>query len=90
MPSNIEDYVHRIGRTGRAGATGVAVSFFTEKHRKMARELVEILQKAHQEVPHPLMEMSQFGGGGGFDSNRRYGSGGGSRGGGGFGGRGRY
>ena len=29
MPNNIEDYIHRIGRTGRAGATGVAVSFFT-------------------------------------------------------------
>ena len=29
MPNNIEDYIHRIGRTGRAGASGVAVSFFT-------------------------------------------------------------
>ena len=28
MPNNAEDYVHRIGRTGRAGARGVAYSFF--------------------------------------------------------------
>lgn len=28
-PNNSEDYIHRIGRTGRAGATGVAITFFT-------------------------------------------------------------
>ena len=31
MPKCIEDYVHRIGRTGRAGAKGIAYSFFTKK-----------------------------------------------------------
>lgn len=29
FPSNLEDYVHRIGRTGRAGAKGIAYSFLT-------------------------------------------------------------
>lgn len=29
-PNNSEDYVHRIGRTGRAGATGVSISFVSE------------------------------------------------------------
>ena len=29
LPKTAEDYVHRIGRTARAGARGVAVSFFT-------------------------------------------------------------
>ena len=28
-PNNSEDYVHRIGRTGRAGAKGTAITFFT-------------------------------------------------------------
>lgn len=28
-PNNSEDYVHRIGRTGRAGANGTAITFFT-------------------------------------------------------------
>lgn len=42
MPNNIEDYVHRIGRTGRAGAKGVAVSFFTDKNSKMTRDLVKV------------------------------------------------
>eukprot|EP00286_Rhodomonas_abbreviata_P000205 CAMPEP_0181290574 /NCGR_PEP_ID=MMETSP1101-20121128/1485_1 /TAXON_ID=46948 /ORGANISM="Rhodomonas abbreviata, Strain Caron Lab Isolate" /LENGTH=281 /DNA_ID=CAMNT_0023394865 /DNA_START=105 /DNA_END=946 /DNA_ORIENTATION=- len=46
MPNNIEDYIHRIGRTGRAGAKGTAVSFFTDKASKMARDLVEILREA--------------------------------------------
>ena len=30
MAKNIEDYTHRIGRTGRAGKTGVAISFLTK------------------------------------------------------------
>ena len=39
MPSCAEDYVHRIGRTGRAGATGTAYSFFTSANGKMARQV---------------------------------------------------
>ena len=76
FPNNTEDYVHRIGRTGRAGAKGTAVSFFTDKAAKMAKELVEILYEAKQEVPQALA--SQVGGYGG---GSRYGGGGGGRGG---------
>jgi ATP-dependent RNA helicase DDX5/DBP2 len=65
MPNNIEDYIHRIGRTGRAGAKGVSVSFFTEKASKMAPELVTILREAGQEIPPALKNMRFFGGGGG-------------------------
>jgi ATP-dependent RNA helicase DDX5/DBP2 len=88
MPNNMEDYVHRIGRTGRAGARGTAVSFFTEKASRMAKELVEILYEAKQEVPPALA--SQAGGAYGGGSSR-YGGGryGGGNGGGGRGG-GRY
>ncbi|PSC72623.1 DEAD-box ATP-dependent RNA helicase 20 [Micractinium conductrix] len=83
MPSSAEDYVHRIGRTGRAGATGAAYSFFTSANGKMAKQLVSILEEAGQAVPP---EMRQFalmggGGGGGFRSRGR-GGGGGGRGGG--------
>ena len=79
MPNNIEDYVHRIGRTGRAGATGVSVSFITEKHSKMARELVDILQGANQVVPPQLTQMMSMGGGGHHGGSSGFG--GGSRGG---------
>lgn len=42
-PQNIEDYVHRIGRTGRAGNTGVAISFINESNRPVARDLYDLL-----------------------------------------------
>ena len=70
MPNTIEDYVHRIGRTGRAGAKGVSVSFFTEKHGNMARKLIEILGKAKQDIPRELEALSHSGGGGGGGGGR--------------------
>ncbi|MDR3514691.1 MAG: DEAD/DEAH box helicase [Azospirillaceae bacterium] len=39
LPKVAEDYVHRIGRTGRAGATGVALSFFTRQDFKQVRAI---------------------------------------------------
>lgn len=71
-PNNIEDYIHRIGRTGRAGAKGLAVSFFTEKHAKLARELLDILEKAKQDVPPELLGYVRSGGGGGHSRYRRH------------------
>ena len=87
MPNNIEDYVHRIGRTGRAGAKGASFTFFTQEHAKLARELVGLLRDNDQFVPPELQDMVRYGGGGGGHS--RYGGGGRGRGRGGFrGGRG--
>lgn len=62
FPSNLEDYVHRIGRTGRAGATGTAFSFFTHANVKHARELIKILQQAGQAVPPQLAALSRTAG----------------------------
>lgn len=46
LPSNIDEYVHRIGRTGRCGNIGRAVSFFDlDKDSQLARSLVSILNK---------------------------------------------
>ncbi|KAJ3241030.1 ATP-dependent RNA helicase dbp2 [Chytriomyces hyalinus] len=74
FPNNIEDYVHRIGRTGRAKTTGTAYTFFTTDNYKQARDLVGILEEAKQEIPAQLREMSFSGGGGG--AHPRYGGGG--------------
>jgi ATP-dependent RNA helicase DBP3 len=54
FPINIEDYVHRIGRTGRAGKQGVAHSFFTPNDRPRARDLIDVLRKAGQPIPSEL------------------------------------
>jgi ATP-dependent RNA helicase DDX5/DBP2 len=95
MPSCAEDYVHRIGRTGRGGAEGLSFSFFTSNNSKMAREIVGILREAGQVIPQELQAFARAsrGGGGGFRSRGYRGGrfgGGGGRGGrrGGYGGRG--
>ena len=56
MPKNIEDYIHRIGRTGRVGNKGTAISFFNSKNASIASELVNILNKMNQEVPQFLYQ----------------------------------
>lgn len=94
LPTDIDDYVHRIGRTGRAGNVGKATTFFNENNRNVARGLAELLKEANQEVPEFLTRGSGFGGGsanprpgrgfGGYQANRdsRYTSSAFSRGGG--------
>ncbi|KAK8022300.1 ATP-dependent RNA helicase dbp3 [Apiospora rasikravindrae] len=56
FPLTIEDYVHRIGRTGRAGKTGLAITMFTEHDKAHSGELVNILKQANQPVPEELMK----------------------------------
>ncbi|CCE61957.1 hypothetical protein TPHA_0B02850 [Tetrapisispora phaffii CBS 4417] len=51
LPTDIDDYVHRIGRTGRAGNTGVATSFFNRGNRNVVKGLNDLLIEANQEVP---------------------------------------
>ena len=62
FPGNVEDYVHRIGRTGRAGAKGNAYTFFTRKDAGKASSLVKIMEHAGQQVPPQLMSMARGGG----------------------------
>ncbi|KAI4949915.1 DEAD-box ATP-dependent RNA helicase [Alternaria arbusti] len=67
LPTDIDDYVHRIGRTGRAGNTGIATAFFNRGNRGVVRDLLDLLKEANQEVPSFLesiaREGSGFGGG---------------------------
>ncbi|KAG0049444.1 DEAD-box ATP-dependent RNA helicase [Gryganskiella cystojenkinii] len=49
--SDIDDYVHRIGRTARAGNQGLATSFYNDKHDGIAPQLTKILQESNQEIP---------------------------------------
>ncbi|CAL1376199.1 unnamed protein product [Linum trigynum] len=56
FPLTTEDYVHRIGRTGRAGKKGVAHTFFTHHNKGLAGELVNVLREAKQIVPESLLK----------------------------------
>ena len=58
FPGNMEEYVHRIGRTGRAGRKGRAVSFFTRKDWASAADLITILEKSNQKIPTVLRDMA--------------------------------
>ncbi|XP_073708178.1 DEAD-box helicase 3 X-linked b isoform X2 [Garra rufa] len=58
LPSDIEEYVHRIGRTGRVGNLGLATSFFNDKNGNITKDLLDILVEAKQEVPSWLESLA--------------------------------
>lgn len=71
-PNSSEDYIHRIGRTGRCNQTGTAYTFFTPNNARQAKELIGVLEEAGQQPPKELLEMSKMGGGGGKMRSRYY------------------
>jgi len=96
MPNDVEEYVHRIGRTGRMGNLGLATSFFNDRNRNLVKDLVELIIESNQELPSWLESMSmdsrnnfsggkrggkgRFGGTGFGAKDVRYENGGGKRG----------
>ncbi|CAK5022677.1 unnamed protein product [Meloidogyne enterolobii] len=58
-PNNSEDYVHRIGRTGRQDKTGTSYTFFTQNNSPKARDLIKVLEEAKQVVPPRLHELAE-------------------------------
>ena len=54
FPLTVEDYVHRIGRTGRGGATGISHTFFTDNDKSLAGGLVGVLSEANQSIPQEI------------------------------------
>jgi ATP-dependent RNA helicase DDX3X len=59
LPTNIDDYIHRIGRTGRCGNKGNAVSFISEKSKPIMKDLLKILQKHKQNIPDWFEEFAR-------------------------------
>ena len=55
LPNNADDYVHRIGRTGRAGATGRAVSFASPDERNLLRQIERLIRKPLPLLPLPVL-----------------------------------
>lgn len=85
-PASSEDYVHRIGRTGRSHKTGTAYAFFTPTNAKQANDLIAVLQEANQVVNPKLYQLAEmtrtgaFGKGRSKFGNRGYDKAGGSSG----------
>merc|ERR1719203_1529725 len=63
VPKTLEDYIHRIGRTGRAGAKGVALTFFpaeayTPDMIRMARNIAKSMREVGQHPPDALLSLT--------------------------------
>ena len=55
LPHVPEDYVHRIGRTGRAGLSGVAISLVTNEDKKQLRDIERLIKN-----PIPVADIAEF------------------------------
>lgn len=74
-PNTSEDYIHRIGRTGRCEQTGTAYTFFTPGNSRQARELLAVLHEAGQTACKELHDIAKSAGNGkgNMRGNQRYG-----------------
>lgn len=57
MPPTVEHYIHRVGRTARAGRSGVSVSIASEQDRKV---LKEIIRKAKNPVKNRVIPIGMY------------------------------
>lgn len=57
-PNHMEDYVHRVGRTGRAGNKGTAYTFITSEQDRYAMDICKALKLSGQEIPPDLQALS--------------------------------
>ncbi|GIX65128.1 pre-mRNA-processing ATP-dependent RNA helicase PRP5, putative [Babesia caballi] len=58
-PDHIEDYVHRVGRTGRAGNIGTSYTFITPEEGAKSHDIIKALKASNQEVPVELQDLAQ-------------------------------
>lgn len=72
-PNNSEDYIHRIGRTGRRDRRGTAYTFFTRANAKQAGDLIDVLREAGQQINPKLTSLLPMGRNAG-PQRRRYGN----------------
>jgi len=62
LPKEIDEYIHRIGRTGRVGNSGQAISFYDPNENSgLAKDLVRVLNQAEQPIPSFLQSYSYGG-----------------------------
>ena len=59
FPRNMEEYVHRVGRTGRSDRKGKALTLCTRRDWDYAEDLIVILERSNQKVPEGLRDMAK-------------------------------
>jgi len=59
FPLCIEDYVHRVGRTGRAGKKGLAISFLVPQDFRLIGDILDVLKQSKQEIPLELLRAEE-------------------------------
>lgn len=59
FPSNLETYVHRVGRTGRVDAQGHAFSFFTRSLAPLASPMISLLESHNQDIDPNLVKLAE-------------------------------
>lgn len=57
LPRNLENYIHRIGRSGRFGRKGVAINFVTSEDAKTLRELEQFYNTSIVEMPSNINDL---------------------------------
>ncbi|NXY50876.1 DDX52 helicase, partial [Ceuthmochares aereus] len=60
LPTSAVEYIHRIGRTGRAGHRGKAVTFFTEDDKPLLRSIANVIQRAGCPVPDYIKHLPKL------------------------------
>lgn len=66
MAKNIEEFVHRVGNTGRGGKTGHVITLMTKYDLSKAKDLIELMKKSGITVPKELYYMEKR-----FEDNNR-------------------
>lgn len=59
VPNHMEDYVHRAGRTGRAGNKGTCITFITPEQDKHARDIIAALKASKRVIPAELEALAE-------------------------------
>jgi len=90
LPNNIDSYVHRIGRTGRCGNNGNAISFVNETNKPVIKSLMQLLKESKSDIPQWFADLyykyssynysgyknkyGKYGGGGGGGYGNKFGA----------------
>lgn len=59
FPQSLVSYIHRIGRTGRGGKMGFAITLFTDEDKPYVRSIANLMHKSGDKVPEWMLKLPQ-------------------------------